>query len=183
MTRDTKRSQLMARLVGLVYNWWGIFTRMGTGGQHREAITTRPALIEGVAQRTELAREVTLEMHESARQGEEKSQLIEWDMRVSTQVPGWCDAVRREGALDHPAAANLLVFLPGIASGGGPDQPAGGGVNAGSRLKCLSGHSWPTCPMKTSTASLSFPSGMARSPRGASESSCTTLPFMEPGAE
>jgi len=61
-TRDTKRSQLMARLVGLVCNWWGILTRMGTGGRHREAITTRPALIEGVAQRTEHAREVTLEM-------------------------------------------------------------------------------------------------------------------------
>jgi len=61
-TRDTKRSQLMARLVGLVYNWWEILTRMGTSGRHREATTTRPALIEGVAQRTEHAREVTLEM-------------------------------------------------------------------------------------------------------------------------
>ena len=35
---------------------------MGTGGQHREAITTRPPLIEGIAQRTEHAREVKLEM-------------------------------------------------------------------------------------------------------------------------
>ena len=61
-TRDTKRSQLMARLVALVYNWWGIFTRMGTGGTHREAITTRPALMEGVAKRTEHGREVSLTM-------------------------------------------------------------------------------------------------------------------------
>jgi len=61
-TQDLKRSQLMARLVGLVYNWWGIYTRMGTGGQHREAITTRPALADGVAERTEHAREVKLEM-------------------------------------------------------------------------------------------------------------------------
>ncbi|MCX6602701.1 MAG: hypothetical protein NTV52_03825, partial [Acidobacteria bacterium] len=44
-TRNIKRSQLMARLVALVYNWWSIFTRMGTPGQHREVITTRPALI------------------------------------------------------------------------------------------------------------------------------------------
>ncbi len=35
---------------------------MGTGGRHREAITTRPALAEGVAERTEHAREVTREM-------------------------------------------------------------------------------------------------------------------------
>ena len=41
------------------YNWWGIFTRMGTGGQHRKAVTTRPALIEGVAQRTEHARGIS----------------------------------------------------------------------------------------------------------------------------
>ncbi len=61
-TQDLKRSQLMARLVGLVYNWWGIYTRMGTGGQHREAITTRPALADGVAERTEHAWEVKLEM-------------------------------------------------------------------------------------------------------------------------
>ena len=61
-TQDVKRSQLMARLVALVYNWWGIYTRMGTGGRHREAITTRPALIEGVAERTEHAREVKLEI-------------------------------------------------------------------------------------------------------------------------
>ena len=35
---------------------------MRTGGQDREAITTRPALIEGAAQQTEHAREVKLEM-------------------------------------------------------------------------------------------------------------------------
>lgn len=61
-TRNIKTSQLMARLVALVYNWWSIFTRMGTAGQHREVITTRPALIYEDAQQTEHAREVKLEM-------------------------------------------------------------------------------------------------------------------------
>jgi hypothetical protein len=61
-TKDRKRSQLMARLVGLTYNWWGIYTRMGTGGRHQEAITTRPSLMEGVAQQTEHARTVKLKM-------------------------------------------------------------------------------------------------------------------------
>jgi hypothetical protein len=52
----------MARLVGLTYNWWGIYTRMGTGDRHQEAITTRPSLMEGVAQQTEHARTVKLKM-------------------------------------------------------------------------------------------------------------------------
>ena len=50
----------MTRLVALVQNWWGIFTRERAGSI--KVITTRPALIEGVAQRTEHAREVKLEM-------------------------------------------------------------------------------------------------------------------------
>ena len=61
-TKDLKRSQLMARLVALHYNWWGIYTRIGTGATHREAITTRPALMEGVAQQSEHARTVKLKM-------------------------------------------------------------------------------------------------------------------------
>jgi hypothetical protein len=61
-TRDLKRSQLMARLVALTYNWWGIYTRIGTADKHREAITTRPELMEGVAEQTEHARTVKLKM-------------------------------------------------------------------------------------------------------------------------
>jgi hypothetical protein len=61
-TKDLKPSQLMARLVGLTYDWWGIYTRIGTAVKHREAITTRPSLMEGVAQQTEHARTVRLKM-------------------------------------------------------------------------------------------------------------------------
>jgi hypothetical protein len=61
-TKDLKRSQLMARLVALNYNWWGIYTRIGTADKHKEAITTRPSLMEGVAQQTEHARTVKLKM-------------------------------------------------------------------------------------------------------------------------
>jgi hypothetical protein len=61
-TKDLKRSELMARLVGLTYNSWGICTRMATGRRHKEAITTRPSLREGSVQQTEQARTVKLKM-------------------------------------------------------------------------------------------------------------------------
>ena len=51
-TQDLKRSQLMARMVALIFNWWSIFTRMATGARHGEAITTRPELLQGVARQT-----------------------------------------------------------------------------------------------------------------------------------
>ena len=59
-TADLKRSQLMARIVALVFNWWSIYTRMATGSRHGEAVTTRPMLQQGVARRTTHANQVRM---------------------------------------------------------------------------------------------------------------------------
>ena len=59
-TADLKRSQLMARMVALIFNWWSIFTRMATGSKHGEAITTRPLFQHGVARRTRHANQTQL---------------------------------------------------------------------------------------------------------------------------
>lgn len=48
--KDKRRSQWMARLVGLTYDWWGFYTRMGTGDRYKQAIPTWPSQLEGVAQ-------------------------------------------------------------------------------------------------------------------------------------
>lgn len=52
-TADFKRCQLLARMVGLVYNWWSLFVRLADPDQHREAITSRPMLLHGVARQTQ----------------------------------------------------------------------------------------------------------------------------------
>ena len=122
-TRDTKRSQLMARLVALVYNWWGIFTRMGTGGTHREAITTRPALMEGVAKRTEHGREVSLNMtslHSKAKKIANLlsgiSQYLHQFLAGATQLDGkqrWTTLLRKI----------FWYFYQGSPQPGGPVTP------------------------------------------------------------
>ncbi|MFN9300248.1 MAG: transposase [Acidobacteriota bacterium] len=69
-TQDLKRSQLMARLVALIYNWWSIFTRMGTGNKHGDAITTRPLLQQAIAKKTTHANQTKLSissLHAKAR--------------------------------------------------------------------------------------------------------------------
>lgn len=47
-TRDLHRSQLMARIIALIYNWWTLFTRLINPDQHLEAITSRPLLLYAV---------------------------------------------------------------------------------------------------------------------------------------
>ena len=54
-TDDLHRCQIMARIIGLIYNWWSIFVRLAKPDKHLEAISSRPLLLYGVAHRTKHA--------------------------------------------------------------------------------------------------------------------------------
>jgi hypothetical protein len=47
-------------MVALVYNWWNIFVRLAEPDKHLEAITSRPLLLAGIAERTRHGRQTTL---------------------------------------------------------------------------------------------------------------------------
>jgi hypothetical protein len=59
-THDLARCRLAARMVALVYNWWNIFVRLAEPDKHLEAITSRPLLLAGIAERTRHSRQTTL---------------------------------------------------------------------------------------------------------------------------
>src|SRR5262249_36750292 len=59
-THDLARCRLAARMVALVYNWWNIFVRLANPDKHLEAITSRPLLLAGIAERTRHGRQTTL---------------------------------------------------------------------------------------------------------------------------
>ena len=65
------RSQTMARLVALVYNWWSMFLGLVEPDKHAEAITSRPQPLHGVGRVTQRARQTPLTVtskHEEAAQ-------------------------------------------------------------------------------------------------------------------
>ena len=51
-TKSLKSNQIMARVVAQVYNWWSIMTKRSHRSKHKEAITTRPAMLSNVAYMT-----------------------------------------------------------------------------------------------------------------------------------
>ena len=59
-TQDLTRCRLLAGTVALVYNWWSLFVRLADPEHHREAITTRPLLLSGIAHRTKHAGQITV---------------------------------------------------------------------------------------------------------------------------
>jgi hypothetical protein len=51
-TKDLRRSQLMARVIALIFNWWSLHTRWVAPGRHTEAVSSRPLLLYGVGRKT-----------------------------------------------------------------------------------------------------------------------------------
>ena len=64
-TQDLKRTQVTARMTALVYNWWSLFVRLIEPMIGREAITSRPLLLTGVARATTHAGSTTLFLNSS----------------------------------------------------------------------------------------------------------------------
>lgn len=52
-TQKLAPSRLMANMVALFYNWWNLYVRFYDEEHHREAITSRPALMQGVARQVQ----------------------------------------------------------------------------------------------------------------------------------
>jgi len=57
VTQKLQTSQIMARMVALIYNWWNLFVRLAIPDKHHEAITSRPLLLSSVGRLTESARQ------------------------------------------------------------------------------------------------------------------------------
>jgi hypothetical protein len=51
-TRDLKRCRLTAGMVAPFFNWWNLFVRLADPNHHREAITSRPLLLQAIGRQT-----------------------------------------------------------------------------------------------------------------------------------
>ena len=61
-SRKLAPSRIMANLVALFYNWWNLYVRFYDEAHHREAITSRPALMQGVARQVQSAGQRTIKV-------------------------------------------------------------------------------------------------------------------------
>jgi hypothetical protein len=59
-TRDLKRCNIIGKFIALIYDWWNIFVRLIDPTSHREAITSRPLLLNAVGKLTQHGRQKIL---------------------------------------------------------------------------------------------------------------------------
>jgi hypothetical protein len=82
-TRALAPCRLMANLVALVYNWWHLYVRLYDAEHHREAITSRPALLGGVARLTRHSGQSTIKV---SLQHEKRDLLVAAITQVSSTL-------------------------------------------------------------------------------------------------
>jgi len=77
-TQDFARCQVTARLIAQIYNWWSLYARLVDREKHREAVTTRPELLGGVARQTRHAGQTRISVNLNHSKGNRiKFQLAE----------------------------------------------------------------------------------------------------------
>ena len=85
-TQDIKRSRFAAMTVALIYNWWSLFVRLANPEARMEAITSRPFLLSGIAQKTTHAGQQHLKITPMHGKGEQAKVML---TRVSRLLHEW----------------------------------------------------------------------------------------------
>jgi hypothetical protein len=121
-TQDLKRSQLMARIVALIFNWWSLYTRIASGRKHAEAITTRPLFLAGIGRRVTSGRQHFLSLSSLHAKAKKLARLLAWMSH--------CLSVFRRGAEQLSLAARwrrilLWIFRHFLGSAKQLEAPAG----------------------------------------------------------
>jgi hypothetical protein len=92
-TKKLAPCRIMANLIALIYNWWHLYTRLFDEEHQREAITSRPALLSGVARETRHGGQRRVKVSLLHEKGDLIAQAItlisSFLHRVSTITPRW----------------------------------------------------------------------------------------------
>jgi hypothetical protein len=100
VTKDLKRTRIMAKIIALIYNWWTLFIRLITPHKHTEAITSRPMMLNAVGRQTKHANKAQITVcstHSQAKAIYKKlakiAAFMKWVYVTAEQLPSidrWC---------------------------------------------------------------------------------------------
>ena len=75
-TKKLEVCQLAATFIALVYNWWGLYVRFYDSEHHREAVTTRPYLMEGVGRQVQSGGQRTVKISLTHEKGADVAEAV-----------------------------------------------------------------------------------------------------------
>lgn len=114
-TQDLKRCRFNAMAVALFYNWWSLFVRLANPKARKEAITSRPFLLSGVARKTHHAGQQHLVIAHSHRYAHLAQAML---LRVSQMLQEWAKATAEQlnpYAVWQRVCEFLMTTLTGVS--------------------------------------------------------------------
>ena len=107
------RSQITARIIALVYNWWSLFTRFADPNRRREAITSRPLLLYGVGRRTTHAGQTSIIVTPN----HAKYALVQEMMNKLKSVLNWFKSLAEQYSKTQKWRMMLSIIFKGFLKG------------------------------------------------------------------
>jgi hypothetical protein len=92
VTKDLLRCQIAARNIALVYNWWSLFVRLADPSKRREAITSRPMLLEAVARQITHSGQTTITITPTHGEGKKIQAML---TQLSTFLKGLMESAEQ----------------------------------------------------------------------------------------
>ena len=142
-TRDLKRCQHMARLIALIYNWWSLFVRLADPDHHREAITSRPLLLHGIARQTHHAGSDPADGDIEPWAAEGGGRGFAADHRLLPDPGAKCGAVERRGSLAPDPGGSAEEVPPWPPAGASALAPTASGRAGGLKSTPRNGRPTP----------------------------------------
>ena len=93
MTQDLLRSQITARIIALVYNWWTLFTRWVDPSKHREGITSRPLMLHGIARQVNHAGKTVIKITHLHAKGDKIKESMSFIQRFLQNIKIYTERV------------------------------------------------------------------------------------------
>ncbi|OVE82661.1 hypothetical protein BVY04_00330 [bacterium M21] len=85
-SQELKRTQLMASIVALIYNWWNIFCRLAEPDRHMEATTSRPAFQKVIGRLVKTGGQKIIRLSVTG-------ETADWAQRVLTEIGTFLEQV------------------------------------------------------------------------------------------
>lgn len=119
VTQDLKRSQIMARIIAQIYNWWTLFVRWINPEKHAEAITSRPLMLYGVAREINHAGQKTIKITPMHGKSKENCKKVGFISSILNKIKGVAEHFSPTEIWKRVLSLIFIKFLKGRILGEG----------------------------------------------------------------
>ena len=113
VTQDLTRCKISAKFIALIYNWWSLYAGLIFPDKHREAITSRPLLLNSFGRKTTSGGKTILTLSSSHARAKPVQLMLEKTAAFLSRLNGLAEQLTKEQVWRIVLSRSLYRFLHG----------------------------------------------------------------------